>query len=481
MRFLTVGLGHCGGKIASSFKKAAKREEHLVVDVCAVNTDKVDLLSHEEIPDENKVCIGSGKGAAKHWREGHKAAVEAKGHIQNMIGKLLHPDTDIVMLTLGEGGGSGSGIAPVCAEVISEQGRECVTLATLPFKTESVKTKVNAAQGLDLLYSKEGVKTLICVDNNKMVARYPNTVVTEAYQDVNQSAIQAFLGLLNLAHKPSQADRIDESELKSIFSYPGFSTLVNYKTPSNTVSNLDTMLQNSWNRSTFADVNPTTATGAILGVYGPTHLFTTTQVHQARQQLTNVIGGQDITLGAYPIKHCPWASYVGIITGLEIPNKIHHLMENAKKEFQRQEQMIKNRKTSKKKGLGFQLPNNTTKTTPEKPKTDRKRKPNPQPVNREPKKEQLRNTEPRKTKKTLEYLESKAEKLKRRDRDMAPTIREVQEAIRGVREKELPVRELMEHVKTQVVASEEIIAACLLELKRQGYLIENTENLLTVV
>ncbi|MBS7623818.1 hypothetical protein KEJ39_09165, partial [Candidatus Bathyarchaeota archaeon] len=78
MRFLTVGLGHCGGKIADDFKRVAIEKKGMIMDVCVINSDTADLATHRNIPDENKLLIGSGKGAAKNWQEGHEAAIQSR-------------------------------------------------------------------------------------------------------------------------------------------------------------------------------------------------------------------------------------------------------------------------------------------------------------------------------------------------------------------------------------------------------------------
>ena len=49
MRFLCIGLGHCGGKIANDFKKAAIEQKGVIIDLCAVNTDRADLATHKHI------------------------------------------------------------------------------------------------------------------------------------------------------------------------------------------------------------------------------------------------------------------------------------------------------------------------------------------------------------------------------------------------------------------------------------------------
>jgi len=366
MRFLVVGLGHCGGKIANDFKKMAIGRDEVIVDVCAVNTDQADLKTHRRIPSDNKLLIGTGRGAAKNWKEGFQAAEQARTNIRELLAKLLMPDTDVVILALGEGGGTGSGSASLVAELIGELGHTCIAITTLPYEMESVKAKVNAAFGLDLLYREEALKALICIDNDKITANFPDRLLTEAYGKVNELIVDTFLSLINLAHMPSHADRIDESELSSIFDYAGFATLANLKTPANLVENLSATLRHSWNGSMFAEVDPTTATGAIFGVQGPKRLFTTAQVDSMRRTFRDFLAGGDAMVGIYPLERSRWASYVGILTGMEIPDKINRLLENAKKEYAEHQDLIKTRRKSKEAGLSFDLsPTRSKSTKPE--------------------------------------------------------------------------------------------------------------------
>ncbi len=360
MRFLTVGLGHCGGKIANDFKKTAIERKKIIIDVCVINTDKADLTTHKQIPEENKLLIGTGKGAAKNWREGYNATIQSKNNIKWLIEKLLMPDTDLIIFTIGEGGGSGSGIAPIAVEIAQELGKPSIAIVTTPFETESVKAKVNAAMGLDLLYRQEGLKALICIDNDKITAHFPDKLLTKAYEKVNETAVDTFLDLVDLAHMPSRADRIDESELTSIFEYPGFATLANYKTQANLVEDLSATLRHSWNGSLFADVDAATATGVIFGVKGPTNLFTTIQVDSVRRAFRELLAGKDAMLGIYPVERCRWASYVGILTGMDVPKKVRALLETAKEESQRHKEILEARVKLKREGLGFKPPERVT-------------------------------------------------------------------------------------------------------------------------
>lgn len=371
LKFLTIGLGHCGGKIADDFKKAAMDKKGMIMDVCAINTDGADLATHTNIPEDNKLLIGSGKGAAKNWEEGYEAALQNETNIKAFISRMLSPDVDIILLTLGEGGGTGSGVAPVVAETIKELGRTCVAIVTIPFETESVKSKVNAAVGIDMLYRSEGTNAIICIENDKLTAYYPDRLLTEAYEKVNEIAVSTFLNLIDLANLPSKADRIDESELKSIFKYPGFATLANFRTQANLVEDVAATLRRSWNGSLFAEINPASAAGVIFGIEGPTHLFTTTQVDAIRRTFHEILAGKDVMLGIYPSEHLRWASYIGILTGLDIPKKIHGLLDKAKTEYQQHEKTIEAKIRSKREGLGFSLKTSTVHEKLTRPTTHR--------------------------------------------------------------------------------------------------------------
>lgn len=426
----------------------------MIMDVCGVNTDRADLESHKEIPPENKLLVGSGKGAAKDWKEGFHAGSEARNNIHNMIRKLLKPETDVVMLTLGEGGGSGSGMAPILAEMVGDLGRDCIIIATLPFQMESVRAKINAAKGLDLLYREDSVKALILIDNDKIVAHYPDRVLTDAYQEVNKTAVNTFISLLKLANTPSQADRVDESELRSVFNYPGFATLANYRSYANTVSELDSMLKHSFEGSLFADVDHNSAAGALLGIYGPSNMFTTTQVDKARRVFKEMLVGKDALLGVYPVEHCRWVSYVGIMTGLDVPGKVRELLNTAREEHQSHEQVLEERKAQKAVGLGFDL-----KASPALV------------VQKTPQQSHVRRID----------LEGKAASVFNSGRDISGTLQEAVRTLQGLKSREMSEHELVSEIQRSMDVSEEEAAACIIHLKEAGGIIQPRTGVLRVI
>jgi len=455
LRFLTIGLGHCGGKIADDFKRAAIDKKRMIMDVCAINSDVADLATHRNIPDENKLLIGSGKGAAKNWQEGHDAALQSKTNLKAFVSKLLSTDTDVVLLTLGEGGGTGSGVAPVVAEIVGEMGRTCTAIVTLPFETESVRAKVNAAMGTDLLYRHDAVKAVICVENDKLTAHYPDKLLTEAYERVNEVAVKTFLDLIDLANLPSRADRIDESELISIFKYPGFATLANYQTPANMIEDVAATLRRSWNTSLFAEVDPASASGVIFGVQGPTHLFTTIQVDAIRRTLHELLAGKDAMLGIYPSEHLRWASYIGILTGMDVPKKISTLLERAKAEYQEHERILEAKAKSKKEGLGFSLTDQATEA----------RATQPQPF-REVEKNRLQRL---------------AETVGSQRVSVAKSLPQTLTIIESRKGERLTLEELVALLRDEAdIEDERSAVAAVLELQSLGYLVEIKKNLFQI-
>jgi hypothetical protein len=343
--------------------------------------------------------------------------------------------------------------------MIGDLGRDCIITATLPFQMESVRTKINAAKGLDMLYREEAVKALILIDNDKIVAHYPDKVLTDAYQEVNKTTVNTFINLLKLANTPSQADRVDESELSSIFGYPGFATLANYRSYSNMVSGLDSMLKHSWEGSLFADVDPNSAAGALLGVYGPSSMFTTTQVDKLRGTFKEMLVGKDAMLGVYPVEHCRWVSYVGIMTGLDIPQKVRELLETAREERRHHEQVLEERKAQKALGLGFDL--GTEPTTPVRNAASRHHTtPGPR---------------------TNMDLESKASMAINSGRDISSSLQDTMTIIQGLRMQEISEYELVKRIQRSVEISEEEAAACIVHLKDVGSIIQPRAGVLRIL
>ncbi len=171
-RIRVVGIGGCGGNAVNSI---AKRGIH-GVDLIAVNTDLQDL---ERSVSPNKIQIGKtttrGLGAGSNPETGRRAAMEARDDIYRAL-----KDSDMVFLTAGMGGGTGTGAAPIIASILKGVDRDdikkenqdervplIVAVVTKPFANEAKERMRNADIGVEEL--KKYVDALIVIPNEKLL------------------------------------------------------------------------------------------------------------------------------------------------------------------------------------------------------------------------------------------------------------------------------------------------------------------------
>lgn len=168
----------------------------------AVNTDQQDLHSSKA---ELKVQIGEnitkGLGAGSKPEVGEESAVESRDKIQQIL-----VDTDMLFITAGMGGGTGTGAAPIIAEVAKEMGILTVGVVTKPFTFEGKRRMKNAMYGIDKL--KNSVDTLLAIPNDKLLEIVEKkTSIVDAFKvadDVLRQGVQgisdliAIDGLINL-------------------------------------------------------------------------------------------------------------------------------------------------------------------------------------------------------------------------------------------------------------------------------------------
>jgi cell division protein FtsZ len=149
----------------------------LGVDFCAINTDLQAL--HRFTPHATTLSIGKevtrGLGAGGIPDNGRKAAEESREEIRHMV-----TGSDLVFVTAGMGGGTGSGAAPIVAEIAKEVGALTVGVVTKPFAFEGRKRMQQAVLAIERLRSV--VDTLIIVSNDKLLQIIPeNTPLQKAF------------------------------------------------------------------------------------------------------------------------------------------------------------------------------------------------------------------------------------------------------------------------------------------------------------
>jgi len=181
----------------------------------AINTDKQDLLmsnADQRLQIGEKITRGLGAGAEPEI--GLKAAEESKASISEIL-----KDTDLVFITAGMGGGTGTGAAPVVAQLAKEMGILTIAVVTKPFSFEGKKRMENAEKGLENL--KKYVDTLVIIPNDKLFQLVPkDTPAVEAFNYADDVLRQGIQGISDLIVTPGLIN-LDFADVRSIMKNKG--------------------------------------------------------------------------------------------------------------------------------------------------------------------------------------------------------------------------------------------------------------------
>ena len=206
-----VGVGGGGGNAVTRMMQAEVRG----IEFIAVNTDTQAL---QRAVADRKVQIGEkltrGLGAGGHPSIGTKAAEESADQIFEIL-----RDSDMVFITAGMGGGTGTGAAPVIAQIAKEVGALTVAVVTKPFTFEGHRRRLNAEEGIGAL--KDKVDTLIVIPNDRLLQVVEKkTTVEAAFKVVDEVLHQGIQGIAEIITVPGLINR-DFADVKSIMAQAG--------------------------------------------------------------------------------------------------------------------------------------------------------------------------------------------------------------------------------------------------------------------
>lgn len=185
------------------------------VEFIAVNTDAQALnLSKAEVKIQIGTKLTRGLGAGANPEVGRKAAEESKEQLEEVLS-----GADMIFVTAGMGGGTGTGAAPVIAQVAKELGALTVGVVTRPFTFEGRKRSTQAASGTDGL--KASVDTLIVIPNDRLLEIVDkNTPMLEAFREADNVLRQGVQGISDLIAVPGLIN-VDFADVKTIMSDKG--------------------------------------------------------------------------------------------------------------------------------------------------------------------------------------------------------------------------------------------------------------------
>ena len=198
----------CGGAGSNTINRTM--EEGIVdVELIAANTDAQHLLitkANRKILLGKRITRGLGAGALPQVGE------EAAREVEDKIREVLQ-GADIVFITCGLGGGTGTGSAPVVAQIAKELGALTIAICTLPFTAEGRMRFENAMWGLEKL--KQYVDTVITIPNDKLLDLVPRLPLNLAFKVADEILMRSIKGLAEMITKPGLVN-LDFNDLKTI-------------------------------------------------------------------------------------------------------------------------------------------------------------------------------------------------------------------------------------------------------------------------
>ena len=210
-RIKVIGVGGCGGNAVSTMVQAGIQG----VEFIAANTDR-QALDGTGVP--SKFQIGTklthGRGAGANPEVGRNAALEDADRI-----KALLEGTEMVFITAGMGGGTGTGAAPIIAKIAREVGALAVAVVTKPFSFEGARRMRYAEEGLTEL--KKAVDALIVIPNDRLInLSEKNTRIGEAFKLSDDVLMQAVKGISDVVLVRGRVN-VDFADVKTVMANRG--------------------------------------------------------------------------------------------------------------------------------------------------------------------------------------------------------------------------------------------------------------------
>lgn len=234
----------------------------------AVNTDAQDLLNTLA---DRKILIGRevtrGLGSGSDPTVGEAAARESFDDLKEILS-----DSDLIFITCGMGGGTGTGAAPIVAELAQDLNALTVAVVTLPFTVEGRKRMENAMEGLAKM--RKNADTIIIIPNDKILEIAPDLPVNAAFKVADEVLTNAVKGITEMITKPGLIN-LDFADLKTILKKGGAAMIGLGESQSERAAD-----------SRALEAVENALTSPLLDV----------DISGANRALVNVVGGQDMTL-----------------------------------------------------------------------------------------------------------------------------------------------------------------------------------------
>ncbi len=203
-KIIVVGVGGAGNNTINRLSHIGVQGAQLI----AMNTDKLHLST---VSADKKVLIGyeltKGLGAGGYPEVGEQAAIEAKPAIKELL-----EGADLIFLTSGLGGGTGTGALPVIAEVARTTGAVVVGAVTMPFKIE--RARIGKARDA-LAKLRKNCDSVVVIDNNKLLNHVPDLPMEDAFKVADDILANMVKGITETISTPSLIN-LDFADVRSV-------------------------------------------------------------------------------------------------------------------------------------------------------------------------------------------------------------------------------------------------------------------------
>ena len=253
-KIIVIGVGGAGNNAVNRMI-----DENIGgVEFIGVNTDKQALQLCKAptlIQIGEKLTKGLGAGAQPEI--GEKAAEESAEELSAAV-----KGADMVFVTCGLGGGTGTGSAPIIAKLAKKAGALTVAVATMPFSAEGIRRRENAENGLEKL--KSAADTVIIIPNDKLLEVAPNLPLNKAFMVSDEILGRAVKGITELITKSGLVS-LDFADIKSIMGSSGMAMIGMGESDSG-----DRALESVHEAlsSPLLDIDISNATGALINIAG---------------------------------------------------------------------------------------------------------------------------------------------------------------------------------------------------------------------
>jgi cell division protein FtsZ len=272
-----IGCGGGGSNTARRVTQAGVTGATVV----ACNSDARHLLA---IQVPNKVLLGKsttkGLGAGAIPEIGQQAAEESEGDLRKYV-----QGANIVFVTAGMGGGTGTGSAPVVAEMARRQGALVIGIVTLPFKAEGRVRMENAMKGLNNL--REHCDTTIVVQNDKLLELVPRLPIEAAFKVADEVLMQSIKGITEVVTKPALVN-LDFNDILTIMKNGGIAMIGIGEADTDDNERVNKAVNDALSSPMLGDVDLHDAKGAMIRVVGGPDM-TVTEAERAAELVSQAV------------------------------------------------------------------------------------------------------------------------------------------------------------------------------------------------